>query len=136
MTNFIDQISSRINALEEEEEANLKAYKLSHPEQFPEEERRAHKESGSDPSVFRTSAQKAKAARKAKRQRERKKLQRQIEATELGIDLSLLDRRVKRVKIYKIRTGIEKDQEANIHHAEEIEALQEIEEIEEEKEKH
>lgn len=110
-----DDIAAQLAELESEEQANLEEYKLSHPEDFPTEERISHDlayfNRGLKPPKFRTSLQKAKAARKAKRQRARKKQREELEAAELGLDLTLSDKRIKRIKVYKIQVGKNKNKQ-------------------------
>jgi hypothetical protein len=94
---IFDSIAEQIDSLSLEETENLERYQLAHPEEFsslfvPTAER------------WRNAQQTRARAKQAKRYRERKKQEKLSACIEIGLDPSLADGRIKRIKVYQIKT--------------------------------
>ncbi len=95
-----DDIIAQLENLEEEEAENLSAYMEEHPEEFASLW-------ASIPHIraerWRNAQQARARAKQNKRYYDRKKAQQQLDALMLGLDLTLSDKRIRRIKVYSIR---------------------------------
>jgi hypothetical protein len=102
------KIAEAVENLDAEEEENLSIFKDEHPEFFPDSERLKFASLSSSERLingkFRTTAQKLKAARKQQRRRAKRKLQQEADFQMLGIEREDYDRRIRKIKVYKIQT--------------------------------